>query len=142
MKKGFTLVELLAIVVILGILGAIGMSIYSRLQKEARQKLYEEQLVTIEKAVRTYITENEVKTLNINGNSVKIDLFNGEKKIEIPMSTFISEGVFDKYPVNPNCSKEMTGIIVIDVKSNGSYDFIYNMSNTEETFCKGLSRNK
>lgn len=137
MKKGFTLVELLAIVVILGILGAIGMSIYSRLQKEARQKLYEEQLVTIEKAVRTYITENEGKTLNINGNSVKIDLFNGEKKIEIPMSTFISEGVFDKYPVNPNCSKEMTGIIVIDVKSNGSYDFIYNMSNTEETFCKG-----
>lgn len=136
MKKGFTLVELLAIVVILGILGAIGMSIYSRLQKEARQKLYEEQLVTIEKAVRTYITENEGKTLNINGNSVKIDLFNGEKKIEIPMSTFISEGVFDKYPVNPNCSKEMTGIIVIDVKSNGSYDFIYNMSNTEETFCK------
>lgn len=136
MKKGFTLVELLAIVVILGILGSIGMSIYSRLQKEARQKLYEEQLITIEKAVRTYITENEGKTLNINGNSVKIDLFNGEKKIEIPMSTFISEGVFDKYPVNPNCSKEMTGIIVIDVKSNGSYDFIYNMSNTEETFCK------
>lgn len=136
MKKGFTLVELLAIVLILGILGSIGMSIYSRLQKEARQKLYEEQLITIEKAVRTYITENEGKTLNINGNSVKIDLFNGEKKIEIPMSTFISEGVFDKYPVNPNCSKEMTGIIVIDVKSNGSYDFIYNMSNTEETFCK------
>ncbi len=136
MKKGFTLVELLAIVVILGILGSIGMSIYSRLQKETRQKLYEEQLITIEKAVRTYITENEGKTLNINGNSVKIDLFNGEKKIEIPMSTFISEGVFDKYPVNPNCSKEMTGIIVIDVKSNGSYDFIYNMSNTEETFCK------
>ena len=136
MKKGFTLVELLAIVVILGILGSIGMSIYSRLQKEARQKLYEEQLITIEKAVRTYITENEGKTLTINGNSVKIDLFNGEKKIEIPMSTFISEGVFDKYPVNPNCSKEMTGIIVIDVKSNGSYDFIYNMSNTEETFCK------
>ena len=93
-------------------------------------------MITIEKAVRTYITENEGKTLNINGNSVKIDLFNGEKKIEIPMSTFISEGVFDKYPVNPNCSKEMTGIIIIDVKSNGSYDFIYNMSNTEETFCK------
>lgn len=136
MKKGFTLVELLAIVVILGILGMVGTSIYSNVQKKARNKLYEEQVETIKSAVRTYITENEGKTLIINGNSVKIDLFNGEKRIEIPMSIFISEGVFDKYPVNPNCSKDMTGIIVIDVKSDGSYDLIYNMSNTEETFCK------
>ena len=52
------------------------------------------------------------------------------------MSVFISEGVFDKYPVNPNCSKNMTGNIVVNVKSDGSYDLSYNMSNTEETFCK------
>ena len=136
MKKGFTLVELLAIIVIIGILGTIGIAVYNNVQKEAKHKLYDEQLETIKSAVRTYITENEGKTLNVNGNNVKIDLFNGEKVIVIPMSVFISEGVFDKYPVNPNCSKDMTGIIVIDVKSDGSYDLIYNMSNTEETFCK------
>ena len=136
MKKGFTLVELLAIIVIIGILGTIGIAVYNNVQKEAKHKLYDEQLETIKSAVRTYITENEGKTLNVNGNNVKIDLFNGEKVIVIPMSVFISEGVFDKYPVNPNCSKNITGNIVVNVKSDGSYDLSYNMSNTEETFCK------
>lgn len=136
MKKGFTLVELLAIIVIIGILGTIGIAVYNNVQKEAKHKLYDEQLETIKSAVRTYITENEGKTLNVNGNNVKIDLFNGEKVIVIPMSVFISEGVFDKYPVNPNCSKNMTGNIVVNVKSDGSYVLSYNMSNTEETFCK------
>ena len=136
MKKGFTLVELLAIIVIIGILGTIGIAVYNNVQKEAKHKLYDEQLETIKSAVRTYITENEGKTLNVNGNNVKIDLFNGEKVIVIPMSVFISEGVFDKYPVNPNCSKNMTGNIVVNVKSDGSYDLSYNMSNTEENFCK------
>lgn len=136
MKKGFTLVELLAIIVIIGILGTIGIAVYNNIQKEAKHKLYDEQLETIKSAVRTYITENEGKTLNVNGNNVKIDLFNGEKVIVIPMSVFISEGVFDKYPVNPNCSKNMTGNIVVNVKSDGSYVLSYNMSNTEETFCK------
>ncbi len=136
MKKGFTLIELLAIIVILGILGMIGINVYNGIDKKAKNKLYEEQIKTIKGAVGTYITENEGKTLIINGKNVKIDLFNGARKIEIPMSTFISEGVFDKYPVNPKCSKEMKGIIVINVKSDGSYDLIYNMSNSEETFCK------
>ncbi len=136
MKKGFTLVELLAIIVIIGILSTIGIAVYNNVQKEAKHKLYDEQLETIKSAVRTYITENEGKTLNVNGNNVKIDLFNGEKVIVIPMSVFISEGVFDKYPVNPNCSKNMTGNIVVNVKSDGSYVLSYNMSNTEETFCK------
>ena len=65
MKKGFTLVELLAIIVILGIIGLIGVSVYNNVQKEASNKLYEEQLNEIENRIRSYVLENEGKTLNI-----------------------------------------------------------------------------
>ena len=57
MKKGFTLVELLAIIVILGIIGLIGVSVYNNVQKEASNKLYEEQLNEIENRIRSYVLE-------------------------------------------------------------------------------------
>ena len=75
MKKGFTLVEMLAIIVILGVLGTIGVVTFNNTQNKSKQKLYAEQLNNIEIALRRYITENEGRTIDIYGTSTKLDIF-------------------------------------------------------------------
>ena len=136
MKKGFTLVELLAIIVILGIIGLIGVSVYNNVQKEASNKLYEEQLNEIENRIRSYVLENEGKTLNIDGNNIKLDIYKENTTINIPISFLITEGVLEKYPINPKCGKKIEGYYTLKVTVPGTYTLEYHMSNSEETFCK------
>lgn len=136
MKKGFTLVELLAIIVILGIIGLIGVSVYNNVQKEASNKLYEEQLNEIENRIRSYVLENEGKTLNIEGNNIKLDIYKKNTTINIPISFLITEGVLEKYPINPKCGKKIEGYYTLKVTVPGTYTLEYHMSNSEETFCK------
>lgn len=136
MKKGFTLVELLAIIVILGIIGLIGVSVYNNVQKKASNKLYEEQLNEIENRIRSYVLENEGKTLNIEGNNIKLDIYKENTTINIPISFLITEGVLEKYPINPKCGKKIEGYYTLKVNVPGTYILEYHMSNSEETFCK------
>ena len=136
MKKGFTLVELLAIIVILGILGTISTVIYTNVQNKAKDTLYKEQLNTIERTIRRYITENEGKTVNINGNDVKLDIYTQNNSFQLPMSFLLSEEYLDVIPTNPKCNKKMEGYWKLTVTKPGSYELEYKMSNTEETFCK------
>ena len=136
MKKGFTLVELLAIIVILGIIGLIGVSVYNNVQKEASNKLYEEQLNEIENRIRSYVLENEGNTLNIEGNNIKLDIYKENTTINIPISFLITEGVLEKYPINPKCGKKIEGYYTLKVTVPGTYILEYHMSNSEETFCK------
>lgn len=136
MKKGFTLVELLAIIVILGIIGLIGVSVYNNVQKEASNKLYEEQLNEIENRIRSYVLEKEGKTLNIEGNNIKLDIYKENTTINIPISFLITEGVLEKYPINPKCGKKIEGYYTLKVTVPGTYTLEYHMSNSEETFCK------
>ena len=100
-KNGFTLVELLAIIVILGILGTISTAIYTNVQNKAKDTLYKEQLNTIERTIRRYITENEGKTVNINGNNVKLDIYTINNSFQLPMSFLLSEEYLDVIPTNP-----------------------------------------
>lgn len=135
MKKGFTLVELLAIIVILGILGIVGLTIYNNVQKNTKQKLYEEQLNVIENKIREYILENEGKTITIDNEQIKLDIYK-EGTIKMPISFLVNEGLLDNYPINPNCSKKIEGEYYIIVTTPGNYKLEYHMSNNEETFCK------
>lgn len=136
MKKGFTLVELLVIIVILGLLGGIGATIFGNVQKQTKERLYQEQLSVIEKRIREYILENEGRTVTINGKSVKIDIYTENNTIELPISFLISEEYLDSYPINPKCNKKIEGYYLLKVTTKGSYDLEYHMSNNEETFCK------
>ena len=52
-NKGFTLMELLAAVIVLGIIGGIVMPIYTRITNEAKDNLFRDNVKTLVKNIRT-----------------------------------------------------------------------------------------
>ena len=60
-KKGFTLVELMVVVVILGILVAIAIPIYNNVTDDAKQKACDSNVKAIQAAVSMYQTANSGK---------------------------------------------------------------------------------
>ena len=58
MKKGFTLVELLAVLVILGLLGLIVVPVVDKIIKDNRNNLYELQIKNIEEGARNWAAKN------------------------------------------------------------------------------------
>ncbi len=57
-NKGFTLVELLVVVLIIGILVAIAIPVYNKAQLGAAQKAHDANLRTIDAAIMMYYAEN------------------------------------------------------------------------------------
>lgn len=64
-QEGFTLVELMVAVVILGILAGIGVQQYARLQETAREKAHEANLRIIKSAAEMYYIVEGTYTENI-----------------------------------------------------------------------------
>ena len=62
-QKGFTLVELMVVVVILGILVAIAVPVYSNVTKQANQKAVESNLRIIDGAVMQYQASEGLSTV-------------------------------------------------------------------------------
>ena len=61
MKKGFTLVELLGVIVILGLIAMIAIPTINSSLNSSRDKAYDEQDRTIEETARTYMSKNSLK---------------------------------------------------------------------------------
>ena len=57
-KKGFSLVELMIVVVIMGILIAVAIPLYNNITKNAKDKTCASNIDTIENAAVVYMTEN------------------------------------------------------------------------------------
>ena len=58
-KKGFTLVELLAVIIILGLLIAIAVPSYIGVSKRIKEKMWDNKLKMIETAVEMYVQDNK-----------------------------------------------------------------------------------
>jgi len=59
MKKGFTLIELIVVIAIMGILMAIAIPVYSSYRDLAMQRVCETNRITVEKSYNIVLLENE-----------------------------------------------------------------------------------
>lgn len=68
-QKGFTLVELMVVVVILGILVAIAVPVYNSTQLKAKVNAHNANVRTIESAATMYIVDNPGVAVDINATA-------------------------------------------------------------------------
>ncbi len=61
MRKGFTLIELLGVIILLGLVGLIVIPSITKLIKNSRQDLYENQVKMIEESARKWGIQNTEK---------------------------------------------------------------------------------
>lgn len=66
MKKGFTLVEILAVIAILGIITMIITPAIGGIIQTSKEKAYDKQIETIVNAAKSYMTENSVNLPAVN----------------------------------------------------------------------------
>ena len=79
MKKGFTLVELLAVITLLGLLSLIAVPIVDKLIKDSEEELYQTQVQNIESAAKNWASENIFSLPENNGDYVDKTICDLEK---------------------------------------------------------------
>ncbi len=113
MKKAFTLVELLGVLVILGIILAIATPIVNSIINESKQVAYEEQINILIKQATLFSTKNNLGYENNNYKTIEFE-------------ELIDDGFINEIPKNPLTNETLEGCIVYAWKNEISqYDFKY-----------------
>lgn len=119
MKKGFTLVELLGVIVILCIIGMITVPLVQRTIIENNQKLCEDQVTSFERAARNYANKNvyQTETLITNsGGTYNITLS------ELQEEGFLQDGDIENPLTGENFNLN-TGVNIKESNNQFSYEY-------------------
>lgn len=116
-NKGFTLVEILAVIVVLGLLAAIITPTVNNLIKDSEETLEKKQINTIINATKKYVVEN----------SELLPDSESENAVYIETTTLLEEGMIDKENIiNPKTKEEMWGCVIINYsQSYNQYNYEY-----------------
>lgn len=122
MKKGFTLVELLAIIIILGIIAVITVPIINRTIVNAKDKLYEEQVSQIQSAAKKW-GSSEIDILNSAPGNVYF----------LSISELQDSGYLESSDIlDPRNKEKMDGCIVVKYDNEyNQYTYKYNINTCE-----------
>ena len=71
MKKGFTLVELLGVIVVLGIIATITVPLVQRTILENTEEAYQDQIISFERAAKNYVA-SDIYNMTANCQEPKI----------------------------------------------------------------------
>ena len=114
-KKGFTLVELLAVIVILGLLIAIISPVVKNLINDSEDSLSEQQKKLVVEATKKYMIENSEL------------LPEGSNRAIVYMSDLIDKGVIDNDKIiDPKSKGEINGCVVVSYNNEfNQYDYNY-----------------
>lgn len=113
MKKGFTLVEMLSVIVILAVITLIAFPAIDNTLKESREKAYQQNIENIEKVAVTYSVTNDLG-------------YNSEYQI-LSLQTLKNAGLLkDEDIVNPTNDSVMTGCVLYRwITVSNQYEFKY-----------------
>ena len=123
-KKGFTLVELLAVIVILSLILVIAVPSVNRYIKQSKEKAYNTQISTIIEAAQAYASANSGLLPRKEEFVVKITL--GQLK---------SSGLIKEEVKNPNDDKYFDDALTIEIKKKGetyTYDIVESTITTRD----------
>ena len=95
MKKGFTLVEIIAIIVLLGIIGIIAIPAINNTLNNQKQTLYESQIDDIEKAAERWGFDNTNKLPINEGEIIYITIE------ELKLQSYLNKELIDPRDEQP-----------------------------------------
>ena len=132
MNKGFTLIELICVITILGLIALIAVPTINTMIQKSKSDAYEEQIDTITKAARTYMTKNSDKLpLQESGDSYCVTIVDMQKAgildaeaIENPLYKKDSTVEAEKY-------KTFTGGVKVEWNGN-KYTYTYTYTNCKQ----------
>ena len=132
MKKGFTVIELLATIIILGIIGTIGVAIFDKVIHNMRLKAYETQK-------QNFILSSERWLNDKKGTSEfpKKEELNSEVSYKLSLRKLLKDSYIDKDICNQEDRLKIDyDNSYVEISVNGKiYDYKLNIVNTEEE-CK------
>ena len=116
-KKGFTLIEILCVIVIIGILSVIATISIVNLSSKSKDNLYCAKIELIENIAESYGIKYELELNNSN------ELYNGYKSLKIKVNTLVMAGKLEPDKgndvINPKDNTVMNDIdIILYLKNN------------------------
>lgn len=119
MKRGFTLIEIMAVIIILGIIGLIAVVAVDKTIKDNNEKVYQMQISNIEDAARIWGTKH-LSYLPDNANEA----------VSIPLVVLKIEALVDKDITNPKTNELFYNDMYIDITYK---DGVYNYDVVEDS---------
>lgn len=119
-NKAFTLIELLAIIVVLGVITIVAVPSIATSNKKMKERDYNEFCQTVKNAAEIYVETHQDKTEVIN-------LKAGTSSYEIPVEDLIATGLLNSNLKNPNTNSPVSGSVTA-TKSGSKINYTFNPS--------------
>ena len=115
-KKGFTLIEILAIIILLSVIALITYPIINNLITDSKDELYDKQISELVRLSNTWVTKNITKLKMIDGYTYNLSFD------ELYEQGFVS----DEQVKNPKTGQNLPGCMKVTFNStNNGYDVSY-----------------
>lgn len=145
MKKGFTLVEMLAVIVVLGLLALIAIPTVLNKIKSTKEDLYDNQIEMIKSGATNYVTD-QVSHLKSDSNFYTAITTHTATTFDISLNDLQLGGFLEKNISNPLCDGEDKYFSPTETKIKIKYDGkefsyeVFSTSNLRESCTAKIDR--